>query len=284
MSINPENPSVSIIIINYNTFELTSQCIRSIYEKTTGIDFEILVVDNASQECDPELFLKEFPKIKLIKSAENLGFAKGNNLGIKHAQSDVMLLLNSDTVLKNNAIKLCYNQLINRPEVGVVTCKLLSHDGSIQHQCNRFDRISLLLFERFRLHKLLPKGARGKLLMNGYFDHERTVYCERIWGTFFMFRKEMLKQLPQGKLSDRFFMYGEDYEWCCQINKYSKYKILYVSEAEILHLMGGSRFGDITSPEKTSMILKNRYICMKEYYGKFKTKLYFALRGVNVYR
>lgn len=283
MSIHVEKPLVSVVIINYNTFELTSRCIKSIYEQTTGVDFEIILVDNASQECEPELFLKEFPEIRLIRNAENTGFAKGNNTGIEHATADVILLLNSDTELKNNALKICYDALIGDTKAGVVTCKLLSSDGSIQHQCNRFDRISLYVIEKLRLQKLLPKHLRAKLLLNGYFDHERTVYCERIWGTFFMFRKVILQQLPSGKLSERFFMYGEDYEWCCQISKYTNYKIIYVAEAEVLHLMGGSRFGEDLAHEKSAIIHKNRYVCMCDYYGKWRTKIYFLLKGIKIH-
>ena len=95
---------VSIIIINYNTFELTSQCIASVEEQTKGIAYEIILVDNASKECSPQQFTAKFPTIHLIESSVNLGFAGGNNLGIAAAQGDVILLLNSDTKLINNAV------------------------------------------------------------------------------------------------------------------------------------------------------------------------------------
>src|SRR5437763_942905 len=94
---------LSIIIINYNTFELTCNCIESVIQYTTTIPYEIILVDNASTECDAELFKKRFPQIKLVKNPENNGFAKGNNLGIKHAEGDAILLLNSDTYLKVNS-------------------------------------------------------------------------------------------------------------------------------------------------------------------------------------
>src|SRR4051812_12404319 len=95
---------VSIIIVNYNTFELTSDCIRSVIAFTIGLEYEIILVDNASTECAPEEFLKEFPAVQLVKSETNGGFAYGNNLGIQHASGTRILLLNSDTALTEDSI------------------------------------------------------------------------------------------------------------------------------------------------------------------------------------
>ena len=95
---------VSVIIINYNTFVLTSDCIRSVIRCTIGVEYEIIVVDNASTECDANDFLKEFPNIKLVKNKINGGFAYGNNLGIAQATGDHILLLSSDTVLTDDSI------------------------------------------------------------------------------------------------------------------------------------------------------------------------------------
>ena len=90
---------LSVIIINYNTFALTNKCIETIYQFTKGVEFEIILVDNASAECDADLFKKNFPDITLIKSTTNLGFSGGNNLGIQQASGEYILLLNSDIEL-----------------------------------------------------------------------------------------------------------------------------------------------------------------------------------------
>ena len=107
---------VSIIVINYNTFNLTSKCLRTIYQNTVGVSFEILVVDNASTECSPGRFKEEFPEIIVVENKENIGFAKGNNIGIAKASGDVVLLLNSDTELVEDSISLCCKKL-EEPEV-----------------------------------------------------------------------------------------------------------------------------------------------------------------------
>jgi GT2 family glycosyltransferase len=268
---------LSIIILNYNTFELTSKCIKSIYEKTKDLNFEIILVDNASIECDPDLFVEAFPNIKLIKNPENLGFSKGNNIGVQVAVSDVILLINSDTELKNNAINICYNKIKSMNEVGVITSQLLYTDGIIQNQCHRFDKISLALLELLRLHRLMPKKRRSQILLNGYFDHLTPVFPDRIWGTFFMFKKEILYYFPQQKLSDRFFMYGEDYEWCYQLRKHTQFKIYYDPEAKVYHHIGGSNYAGLNK-NKAQTIAKNRYICNVDYYGEKKTRLFNYLK------
>src|SRR5690349_21603761 len=99
---------VSIVIINYNTFELTCKCIASIIEKTRQVSYEIILVDNASVECKADLFLEKYPQIVLIKNSHNQGFAGGNNTGILAARGQVILLLNSDTELVNNAVDLAF--------------------------------------------------------------------------------------------------------------------------------------------------------------------------------
>ena len=122
---------LSIIIINYNTFALTCNCIASIKEKLVGVDYEIILVDNASVECDANLFVDKFPFINLIKSPVNTGFTGGNNMGVAAAGGEYLLLLNSDTELINNAPKICLDHLQLHKEVGIATCQFLYPDGKI---------------------------------------------------------------------------------------------------------------------------------------------------------
>ena len=232
--------TVSIIIVNYNQIGLTAECIKSIYEKTDKTDFEIIVVDNASPEGDPEILLKSFPEIKLIKSVENLGFAGGNNLGVKHASGDFILLLNNDTVLENDAISICRNFLDSHPECAVVASKILNYeDDGIQHNCQRFPSATYNLIELFRLQKLMSEKKKGEVLLGSFFSHDHPVYPDWVWGTFFMFRRSLLKQFKNEQLPDDFFMYFEDMQWCLEIN-HMGYKIGFEPAAVIRHRKGGS--------------------------------------------
>jgi len=231
--------AVSIIIINYNTFQLTSNCIASIYQECIGMSFEIILVDNASTECEPSSFKSKFPDIVLIESPENVGFSKGNNLGIEVAKGEYILLLNSDTEMKNDAISPCVQYLKDNTKVGVVTTKLRYPSGEIQSTCQRFPNVMYNLLELVRFQKIFPTLG-GKLLLANFFDYHSIVKVDWTWGAFFMFPKAILKQLPNQKLHDDFFMYCEDMQWCLDMRKIDK-EVHYIPNGEVIHYMGASK-------------------------------------------
>src|SRR4051794_26006845 len=111
------NPEVSVIIINYNTFKLTADCVRSVIKETKEAIYEIILVDNASPDDSADELVRLFPQIFLVRSRINLGFAKGNNLGIAHARGEFILLLNSDTILVNDAISVALKKLRAEPSL-----------------------------------------------------------------------------------------------------------------------------------------------------------------------
>jgi len=227
---------ISIIIINYNTFELTCKCIESVIKHTRHIHYEIILVDNASTECAPELFKKEFPDIILVKSEKNFGFAKGSNLGIKYAGGKYILLLNSDVLFTENSVLKCADKLTSLPyDTAVITCKLIYPDGKIQYQCNRFPGITNQFIELTRLHKLFSGKKRAARFLSSYFPHLSDIYPDWIWGTFFMFKKECLSLLPGNKLNEDYFMYCEDMKWCYDFKKAGK-RVYYFAGTSVVHI------------------------------------------------
>jgi len=282
---------LSIIIINYNTFSLTSKCIASIHEKLTAVEYEIVLVDNASVECDPYLFKKQFPDIKLIVSETNTGFAGGNNLGIAHATGDYLLLLNSDTELINNAPKICLDHLLENKGTGMVTCQLIYPDGTIQFNCRRFRTIRWELLEIFPLYKFLPVEKRASLMLHKYFDHQTFANCDWVWGAFMLFPKNIIHQLPQKKLSEDFFMYCEDVLWCWEIKQLG-YQVHFLPEAKVMHVHKGSIDKDKLKKVRITSI-KNHAQFMKKFYPDFRwyifaaiyyTKQYSALLLENIFK
>jgi GT2 family glycosyltransferase len=251
---------LSIVIINYNTFGLTCQCIDSIVEKTHDVRYEIILVDNASHERDPQDFATRYPFVKLVKSEKNVGFAGGNNLGIAIADGQYIVLLNSDTVLQNNAMRICLNYLQAHPRVAVVGPALFFDDGTRQHNCQRLPSVRYKLFELFRLQKLLPRRTGGRILLGYFFDHTESIETDWIWGTCFMFEKKLLHELPGGKLAETFFMYAEDMQWCLEFRKRG-YSIAYEPAAHVLHLMGKS------GGAKNNLMEQNARIFMELYYS-----------------
>jgi GT2 family glycosyltransferase len=231
---------VSVIIINYNTFRLTSECIASVLKFTVNIPVEVILVDNASTECNPDEFKKMFPSIILVKSQINTGFAGGNNLGLAYASGDIILLLNSDTYLAEDAISVCAEKLLASQRIGAIGCKMRYPDGRIQYTARRFRTIQWELLDLFRpLLYVLPYRKRAILMLGRYFKADFDTECDWLNGAFFMFRKSILNLFENGKLDDRFFMYGEDHLWCLQLKK-AGYHQLFCSTTEIIHINSGS--------------------------------------------
>src|SRR5215204_1372499 len=123
---------LSIIIINYNTFQLTCNCIRSIKETTNATSYEIVLIDNNSKECDADKFLEVFPDIKLIPLKENVGFGRANNRGAEAAKGKYVLLLNSDTIVNQNTIDETVDYLEKHPEMDILGCKVFTNGGAVQ--------------------------------------------------------------------------------------------------------------------------------------------------------
>ena len=266
---------LSIIIINYNTFELTCKCIQSLYDKLTGLTYEIILVDNASKECDPQLFKQKFPDIRLIVSETNTGFTGGNNLGVQAAVGAYLLLLNSDTELINNAPKICYDYITRHPEAGMVTCQLIYPDGRIQHNTRRFRTMGWELLEVFPIYKLMPKRKAEEIMLHHYFDHKRFVKADWVWGAYMMFPKKIIAELPQKKLSDDFFMYSEDTLWCLDFQKLG-YEIHFLPQAKVMHVHKGS-----SAKDKHYWIwkttIKNHSRLMKKYYPDWRWYIFNAI-------
>lgn len=262
---------VSIIIVNYNTYELTCNCIDSVLKHTKGVEYEIIIVDNASPTEDPEHFKTRYHNIKLIKSAENGGFAKGNNIGIYNATGDIILLLNSDTILTEDSISICAKHLSSIDDVGFLTCKLVYQNGKYQHNARAFRSIRNELLDIVRpILMLLPYKQRAALMLNQYFHGDFDTSCGWVSGAFMMFRTSLLTSMPDKKLDERFFMYGEDELWCLQAYQ-AGYINYYTCKTSVIHIANAS-----TEPAKQQKLMKtmlNHSIDIFRY--RFGSGIYF---------
>jgi len=248
---------VSVIILNYNTFDITAHCIESIYHLTEGIEFEVILVDQASEDEDPEKFRKMFPDIRLIKNTVNGGFSRGNNLGIAEAGGEYILLLNSDTILINNAVKLARQKMESDGSIGVLSAMLITASGELQYPAERFPSLGSELREFFRMNKHLSEEKRSERFLGGAFDHMTGREADWVWGAFFMIRREVIDRLG-GSLPDEYFMYAEDMDWCWKIKKLG-YKIWYDAEPKVTHLGGGSMPSQGELDKYFSYMFPNRY-------------------------
>jgi GT2 family glycosyltransferase len=245
---------VSIVILNYNTFQLTCNCIQSVLDYTKDISYEIILVDNQSTECDAEEFKQKFPSITLIKSKENGGFAKGNNLGIGVASGEFILLLNSDTYLIEDVISKTIHYYRKEQLKGLIGCKMIYPNGKIQHTARKFRSISWEILDicRFFLY-LIPYKKRANTMLGKYFKSDFTTNCDWLNGAFFIFPKMALEKMPNKKLDDRFFMYGEDHLWCWQFKQLG-YSSTFYADSKIVHINNGS-----TIKEKKQKLLTTMF-------------------------
>lgn len=253
---------VSIVIINYNTFQLTCNCINSIIKHTNEITYEIILVDNASTEILENNFDYFFSnKIVFVKSDKNLGFAGGNNLGIQHAKGEYILLLNSDTELLEDSISKTYNYAKQINNLGAVTCKLLNPDRvSLQNAARPFYSVRLHFCKTFGFKSILAKQLKS---INRRYDLNSSFKSDWIWGTFFMFPYKNLN-LIGGKLSETFFMYSEDVEWC-YLFKQQKLQNHYFADTAVVHYMGKS-----SNPAARKKAIKaSHLVFIKKYRGFF---------------
>ena len=221
---------VSIIIINYNTLKMTDECICSVIEKTSGISYEIILVDNASIDGSKEFFSKD-KRVTYIYNDENLGFSRANNKGIERAQGRNILFLNSDTLLRNNAIKILSDFLDKNPKVGACGGNLFDSKGNPVHS---FFRYNTSIYEELNkiLQDIPDRLLFGKNRQFNYSGHNLKV--KHITGADLMTRKTILNTV--GVFNPSFFMYHEDTELCHRMSK-AGYYIVSVPAAEITHLV-----------------------------------------------
>lgn len=261
---------LSIIIVNYNTYELTKQTIESVFSANVSFKYEIILVDNASYDDSISKIKdwlsqqKDKDKVEIIINSENLGFSKANNIGIKRAKGQYILLLNSDTYIVNDCLEKCMNYIEQNKRIGALGCKVLLPDGTLDHACKRgFPTPEASLYYFLKLHKKNPEkyGAYEAL----HLKEDETGEVDVLMGAFMLMPKEVLDEV--GLLDERFFMYGEDIDLCLRI-KEAGYQIVYYPEASIIHYKGGS------SKKRRTKVIYDFHNAMWLFYKKHYIKKY----------
>lgn len=262
------NPAVSVIFVNYNTKNMTVDAINSVLDKTKDVEFEIIVVDNASSDGSSQLFDEIFGnRITAISSNENLGFAGGNNFAIKQASGKYIFLLNTDTLLINNAVKILYDFMEANPDAGVCGGNLYNQNGepSLSVKFKPLKRRNSALFDVLQIIK-------GKILNRNFYNFNysgRNMEVACVTGADMMIRKSVLEET--GLFDPDFFMYGEETELENRIHK-KGYKSYSVPSAKITHLEQGS----VKNSEKHfSMAFYGSCMLYEKVFGKGSVYLFY---------
>ncbi len=223
-------PELAIVIVNWNTRELLRACLDALAQHPAGVPAEIWVVDNASEDGSADMVASEYPDIRIIRNADNVGFSAANNQAIRETEARFVLLLNSDAEVTADALDRALDAC--REKNTAVAARLLNPDGTLQHSCFRFPRLTPDVVEAFYLHKLLPTGVRGRVLLGGYWSHEEERTVDWAIGAFLMVPREAIDRA--GALSEDYFLFGEDMEWCYRLRE-AGFPIVFVPDAEVVH-------------------------------------------------
>jgi GT2 family glycosyltransferase len=261
---------LSIVIVSWNTKKYLEECLTSLRTIDGNLSVEIIVVDNASSDGSPEMIRNQFPNVKLIESGANLGFAGGNNVGLKEASGKYICLINSDVNVPPDCLPKMHSYMEQQPTIGLLGPGMLRTDGRVHRSGMRFPTLWTIFLRALFLDSLF-KGLRGfgGFLMKD-FRFDRTKDMDVLNGWLWMARREALDQV--GPLDDRFFMYAEDVDWCKRFHL-AGWRVVFYPEAKALHYGGASA---ANAPSRFNIEMQRSDLqYWKKYHGR--TSLFFYL-------
>jgi len=255
-------PELSIIIVSWNVAPLLRRCLQAIDRQRDTLSLEVIVVDAGSSDDSAGMVSVEFPWVILLAYAENLGFPRGNNIGLERAAGKYTLLLNPDTEPLDSALEKMVAFLELHPDVGVVGCQLRFPDGAVQSSRRRFPTLATGFFESTWLQPWAPAP-----LLDNYFardlDDNETGDVDWVVGACLMTRMEIVRQV--GLLDEGYFMYSEELDWCRRI-KEAGWRVVYNPEAQVIHHEGKSSEQAVTARHINFQRAKLRYY--RKYHGR----------------
>ena len=229
---------LSVIIVSWNCRDLLARCLDTVFASKLDADFEVIVVDNSSTDGTASIVQNNYPQVQLIASGENAGFARANNLALRQARGELILLLNPDTELEADTLQVMVDFMDKHPECGMAGCKVLNPDGTLQLACRRnIPTLADAFFKLSGLSRLFPRSRRMARYNLTYLPADRVAIVDAVSGSFLMTRREVVNKI--GLLDERFFMYGEDLDWCWRSVR-AGYQNYYVPDTSIVHYHGGS--------------------------------------------
>ncbi|MGA9117270.1 MAG: glycosyltransferase, partial [Bacteroidota bacterium] len=229
---------VSVIIVNYNVRQFLEKALNSLHRALEGLEAEVLVVDNASDDGSVEMLREKFPRVTLIANSSNAGFARANNQALKRARGRHLLLLNPDTVVQEDTVRVMLEFFARHPDAGLAGCMVLNPDGSFQLACRRSFPSPWVAFTRIAgLSALFPRSRLFGRYNLTYLDPGATYEVDAVSGSFMMISRSAYEKV--GGLDETFFMYGEDLDWCYRIRQ-AGLKVYYVHATRIVHFKGES--------------------------------------------
>lgn len=258
---------LSILIVNWNTREMLRDCLTSLYDTITDLEFETIVVDNNSTDGSQDMVRQSFPQVQLIENTENVGFARANNQAIEASQGRYVLLFNTDAFAQPGAIRAMVTYADGYPDIGVAGAHLLNADGSFQASHTRFPTL---------WREFLILSGLGRLLFGEWYpshgpDKSLAVTdADYVEGACMLVRREALDQV--GGLDEGFYMYAEEVDWCLRMRR-AGWRVVYLPQTRIIHLGGGSSKGNKGNTRREAMLYRSRVRFFRIHYGPVQAAL-----------
>jgi N-acetylglucosaminyl-diphospho-decaprenol L-rhamnosyltransferase len=228
---------LSIIIVNWNSADYLRQCLSSVHRETEEINYEVIVVDNASGDGCESMLQKEFPDTRFIAAPQNLGFSRANNLGYEYAGGEVLLFLNPDTEIISGALLGMLAYLRTNPAAGAAGARLLNSDGSLQTSCiQAFPTIVNQVLDLEILRRWFPTWKLWGI-QPLFTSHRLGAEVDTISGACFMIKRSVFEKV--GRFSEQYFMYADDLDLSYKIRQ-AGYSIVWLSHCEVVHHGGKS--------------------------------------------
>lgn len=263
---------LSVIVLSYNTRKLLQQCLTSLIGSSPSLRVKIIVVDNASVDGSPEMVEQEFPQVRLIINQANVGFAKGNNIGLKEAEGDFVLFLNSDTKVEPGGLKEAVDFMRTDEKIGALSAKTLLASGKIDPDCHRgFPTPWASITYFLGLEKLFPQSRLFGQYHQLYLGLDRNHEIDAGAGAFMMIRREIIKKV--GSWDEKYFFYGEDLDFFYRI-KQAGYKVMFYAKPLLIHYKGASsglrkESKGISTRENRLRVARASVKAMEIFYRKF---------------
>ena len=275
---------LSVIILNWNARDYLEKCLSSLLCVRQELDFEVIVVDNNSEDSSAEMVIEKFPAARVLANKTNTGFGAGNNLAVPEAKGRYLLFLNPDTVVMENALAGMVTYADSQPDIGILGPKLLNGDGSLQYSCRRFPNVATGFFRNTPLGRLLPQNRFASDYLMQDFDHAAPRDVEWISGAALLMRRELITQI--GAFDEDFFMYCEDVDVCWRAHKAqradgSAWRVTYFPDAVIYHLIGKS--SDLAPTRMTYEFHRSQHLFYKKHYAATTPLLLRPLIPVGIW-
>jgi N-acetylglucosaminyl-diphospho-decaprenol L-rhamnosyltransferase len=251
---------LSCIIVNYKNSESLKDCLVSLYQTVQEIDFETIIVDNSENDLGIKPLKELYPKAQFVSNSSNVGFAKANNQAAKIAQGKVLIFLNPDTILSDQAIDSMYRYYCSHTETGVLGPKVVDPEGSLQYSCRRYPTLWTGLFNRYSiLSRLFPENRFTSQYLMLDFDHNEIRQVDWLSGCCLMVSKSTFEN--SHGFDENYFLFNEDIDLCRTIKQAGK-KVIYFPEATIIHHVSTS------NSKTTARVIIQRHLGMMHYFKK----------------